>query len=550
MSKLNKLAIGLCLLLISCGPGGNFKEHASVSGLMPESFLPANASMVLSYSLMDDKQNDLVETLTEKVEDKNQAKKTVSESLGSSLDKFNLNYEKDLAPAFGDRFRLVYETAPGVATASGQVTNSYTIITLEDAEKMKSTMDYLVSTGKLEKKTFNDYEAYVSEVDKFYSTIDRDLFFISDSADGLIAMRGMDESESLWSSSAYQTSLKKVGANHVFYVLIYPQNVQGQAANVLASSMAAVLNEEGIVLRAQSEGLKVEGFANADEEKAKAKELKFNNAPKKKAYLLSEVPSEDLMLYVESFGFQQSLTAGKLTGADGFKNFAKTVQNYLGMNLEDEILSFMDKGFVISLNKNGDAILPGISLLIDVGSDKENATKFITKIDAQISGFMTILSAALPGAVTKDKVEINGTSFDSLTIDFSKMPASTGTVSTVAEALKNSPVKLSYGIIGDKLLITTSDAWLNKKFVPVKESDVYKELSPKLAKSEEGLLIVNLQEIGSFTKVLMSLREKMGLPADTNFDIQKALDGFYALIASSHTESYEATIEGFLELSK
>lgn len=548
MPKLNQLAIGLCLLLVSCGSGGNFNEHVSAGGLMPEKFLPAKASMVLSYSLMDDKQNDLVTTLMEKVEDKNQASKTVSQNLGSSLDKFNLDYEKDLAPAFGDRFRMVYETAPGAATASGEVTNAYTIITLADPVKLKSTMDFLVSTGKLEKKSFNDYDAYVSEVDQFYSTINQDLFFISDSADGLITMRGMTEDASLWASDTYQASLKNVGSNHVFYVLLYPENVQGQVSNLLTASMASVLNEEGIVLRAQKEGLKVEGFATADQEKAKAAELKFDNAPKKKAYLLSEVPSENLMVYAESYGFQQSLTAGKLTESEGFKNFSGTIQSYLGMNLETEILSFMDKGFVISANKNGEAVLPGISILFDISSDTDNAKTFITKIDAQISGFMTILTAALPGAVTKDKVEINGVSFDSLMIDLSKIPR-TGTT-PLPSVLTASPIQLSYGILGDKLLITTSSTWMDKKFTPVKDSDLYKELSPKLEKSEEGLLLVNLQEIGSFAKILMSLREQMGLPADSSFDLQKALDGFYALIASSETKSYEAKMEGFLELSK
>ena len=76
------------------------------------------------------------------------------------------------------------------------------------------------------------------------------------------------------------------------------------------------------------------------------------------------------------------------------------------MNLESEILSLWIKDLLsrqIKMVNN----YAGISILFDVSSDAENATKFITKIDGQISGFMTILSAALPGAVTKEKSEIN-----------------------------------------------------------------------------------------------------------------------------------------------
>ncbi len=544
MSKLNKLAIVLSLLLVSCSSGGNFKEHSSASGLLPESFLPANASMVLSYSLMDEEQNAAFLALMTKVEDKNKASKTVSESFAGALGQFNLDYDKDLAPAFGDKFRLVYETLPGTTTGSGSTVDAYTVITLADPVKMKNSMDFLVASGSLQKKTFNDYDAYVNDVDQFYSTIYQDLFFIANSADALMKMRDMKESDSLWNSDSYQASLKKVGANQVFYVLLYPENF-GSGGALLSSSMAAVLNEEGIILRAEDGGLKVEGFAGADEEKAKTAELKFDNAPKEKAYLLSEVPSENLMVYAESYGLKQSLTSGKITDSEGFKNSSRTIQNYLGMNLESEILSFMDKGFVIAANKNGEAIMPGISILFDVSSDAENATKFITKIDGQISGFMTILSAALPGAVTKEKSEINGASFDTLTIDFSKIGQT-----SLPSVLTANPIKLSYGIFDEKLLITTSDSWMNKKFVSVQDSDLYNELSPKLEKAEEGLVLVNLQEIGSFAGLLVSLREQLGLPVDSEFDLEKALDGFYALIASSETKSYEAKIEGFLELSK
>lgn len=544
MSKLNKLAIVLSLLLVSCGSGVDFKEHSSVGGLLPESFLPANPSMVLSYSLMDEDQNVALAKLMSKVEDKNKASKTVSESFSGALGQFNLDYDKDLAPAFGDKFRLVYETLPGASTGSGTTVDAYTVITLADPVKMNSSMDFLVASGTLQKKTFNDYDAYVSDVDQFYSTIYQDLFFIASSADALMKMRDMKESDSLWSSDVYQNSLKKVGAEQVFYVLLYPENF-GMEGSFLSSSMASVMNEEGIILRAEDGGLKVEGFAGADEEKAKVADLKFDNAPKKKAYLLGEVPSENLMVYAESYGLKQSLTAGKITDSEGFKNSSRSIQNYLGMNLESEILSFMDKGFVISVNKNGEAIMPGISILFDVSSDMENATKFINKIDGQISGFMTILSAALPGAVTKEKSEINGVAFDTLTIDFSKIGQT-----SLPSVLTANPIQLSYGIFGENLLITTSDSWMNKKFVSGQDSDLYKELSKKLEKSEEGLLLVNLQEIGSFAGLLVSLREQLGLPVDSEFDLEKALDGFYGLIASSETKSYEAKIEGFLELSK
>ena len=53
-----------------------------------------------------------------------------------------MDYDKDLAPAFGDKFRLVYETLPGTTTGSGSTVDAYTVITLADPVKMKNSMDF------------------------------------------------------------------------------------------------------------------------------------------------------------------------------------------------------------------------------------------------------------------------------------------------------------------------------------------------------------------------------------------------------------------------
>lgn len=507
---------------------------------MPEKYLPANPSLVFSYSLMDEDQNEALTALMEKVGDKNRASETVSEALGGDLG-------QELAPAFGEKFRYVYENVK-----TGDATAVYTVVTLENPDKMKAALDTLASEGRIQKKTFNDYSAYVGERDGFYARVNEDLLFIASSADGLSAMVNMKEEDSLWEDESYQNSIDSIGGDHVFYALIYPQNL-GDAINIPGaaafSGLASVLDREGVVLRAGADGLKIEGFAGADKKKAQAAGITLDQVAKGEAYLLDEVPSEDLMFYVESYGLQQSVTqTSGINESEGFKKFSTTLQNYLGMSFENQILAFMDKGYAVAVSANGAALFPGLSILVDVSSDEENAEIFITKIDAQISGFMAVLSAALPGAVAKEKTAISGKEFDSLVIDFSKIPR-TG-AGPLPSVLTAQPIRLSYGIANKRLLITTAGIWSSDEFVSVKDSDLYSKLAPKLEDADQGLVLVNLEKIGSFAGMLRALREQLGLEVNPNFDLQKALDGFYGMVLSSKSKAYDSRIEGFLELSE
>lgn len=534
----------LSLGLASCG-GKSFDEHSSASGLMPEQYLPANPSLVFSYSLMDDDQSEALTALMEKVGDKNKASKTVSEALGSGLNQVSLDYDQDLAPAFGKKFRYVYENVK-----NGDTTDVYSVVTLENPDKMLATLDTLASSGKVQKKTFNDFTAYVN--DGFYATVNEDLLLIATSADALMTMKNMKSGDSLWEAASYRNSVDKIKGNHVFYALIYPQNL-GNTVSFLGTAglagMASILDQEGLILRAEKDGLKIEGFASADKDKAKTAGITLDQVAKGKAYLLKEVPAENLMFYVESYGLKQTLTqSAGVKDSDGFKKFASTVQNYLGMNLEDEILSFMDKGYAIAVSANADTLFPGVSLFIDTGSDEKNAETFISKVDAQIGAFMTILSAALPGAVSKEQVQIMGKNFNSLVIDFNKIPR-TGS-GPLPDILTAKPIRLSYGVLDKRILITTADTWSSGKFTSVEDSDLYSKLTPKLKDVDQGLVLVDLEKIGNFAGMLKALREQLGLSVNQNFDLQKALEGFAGVILSSRSKSYDSKVEGFLELSE
>lgn len=516
------------LFLASCGSKDSFDVHSSASGLMPESFIPSDVSMVVSYSLLDEVQNSTFQGLMAKLGTENDVQQTAEETISNQLGDFGFD--------FGERYRVVF-----ASKQSGEQTTAYTVSTLEDPLMIKKEMETLVAEGKLEVKKLSEVDAYVNEDQKFYALIHEDLLLISNDADALMKM--LDEASSLWGSDQYQEAIDEFGAGHIFFALIFPQNLEGEIPVIPGFSvenLAGVLNREGIVVRAEESGFDFEAFAFANKDEAKKADIAFDEIPKEKAYLLSEVSSENLMIYAESYGLQQAVVQAKDLN-EGLGAFETTVRNYLGMDLEDEILSFMDKGYVIALHKNGEAVFPGISLYFDISSDVENAEKFLEKIDGQLSGLLGILELALPGAVSKTVSEIAGTEFDTIKIDLTSLPRTTN--SPLPTVITSSPITLSYGIIEDRLLITTYSSWSSD--APVSESDLYTKLSSSLDQEGEGLFLIDTQNIGDFAATLRALREQLGLSVGT-FDVEKVLNGFLGGIATSDAETYEARLNGFL----
>lgn len=543
------------VMLTSCNDQTvSFAEQSSSSGLMPEQFIPADIGMIFSYSLLNDEQFEATEKILEKIGDPDKASETISDSFASQFADAGIDYQKDLEPAFGEQYRVVFAAKPGPETASGSTTEAFSVIALQDSEALDVALQKMESEGKLSSEDVGGQAVYKSQDAAFYATLHEDLLFVSDSAENILEMIKMDEAESLWASDQYRFDVDMIGGNHVFYALIYPQIFSGLQSQVATAGlglqgMMAVLINEGIVVRAEKDGFRFDGFANGDEEKAKelGTDVSFDRVPKEKAYLFKEVPSAGLMAYIESNGIKQTLELAQELNSEDYDldSFSTTVRNYFGMDLEEEILSFMDKGYALALHQNGDGIIPGISIYFDVSSDTENAQKFIDKIDAQLSGLIAVFEQALPGAIVKTTTEIDGEKLSTLELDLSKLPNTSG--SPLPAVVAGSSVKLSFGIVDDRLLITTATAWEENNFDVISKSDLYKELSSKLKDVDQGLILIDAEGISGFATALIALREEMGLDVG-ELDIEKLLDGFVGGIAASNSEAYEAKLGGFLKI--
>ncbi|MEK7146094.1 MAG: DUF3352 domain-containing protein, partial [Patescibacteria group bacterium] len=498
--------------------------HTSLKGAIPEQYLPADIAMVLSYSLMDEAQFETMQTLQTELGDPDKFSKAFTDTVSKDFqDTWGLDFETDLMPAFGEQFRVVFAGRP--AEVEGEV-EAFFIGTLSDPKKLEEVFQRLEGEEKISKMPLSDFDAWTKEGEDFYATIDGDLLLAANTPENLQAMKGMEEGESLWSEDAYQADLAELGQDHVFYGILYPgksaENLE-LPSGLSLQNMPEVISSEALVLRAEDNGFRINGYAKLDKEKADENDISFDNVPKSKPYLVQEIPSEGLMGYVESFGLKQAIDeAYKLdTETDTLAGLETSVQNYLGMDLRTEILTFMDKGYAFALHKNLDGVLPGISFFVDVSSDEENAQRFLDKVDGQITGLMTVLESAFPGAVTRGNETIDGSEFTTIELDLGSLPQ-TGSAPLPA-AITGSPMKLSFGLMGDRLLLTTAVAWAGEGD-SITDSDFYKNLSAEMEEASEGLILLDAQGVSDYAGSLRTLREQLGLTVAAEFDIEAMLD--------------------------
>ncbi len=537
------------LAFSSCGGGVDFAAHYSDSGLIPENFLPADAGMLISYSLRDADQYTAVQAIEAQLGDAGRLSRTFADQFDSSFKDVGLEYERDLQPAFGDQFRFVYAARMVGSDTSETTPETFSVVTLQDPSRLESVLQVLVDATQLEEKTIESTKVYVNNEQGFYATVEGDLLLLASTADNLMTMVNQDSGDSLWGSDDYQSALEDVEGGQVLYAMLFPAHYLGgvEVPGVFSlSDIPSIIDHQTLVVRAEDTGLQFQAFVNANKSKAKEADVSFDQIPHAAPYLFEEVPADDLLAYFESYGLKQALQeAEKLGSGDTLAALRENARSYLGMDFDEDILSFLDKGYALALHANGEGLFPGITVYVDVSSNPEKAKELMDKMDGQLSGLIAVFEASLPGAFVKDTVDVDGATLSRVTIDLSTIPR--GEDTPLPTSITDSPVQLVYGIKDDRMILSTATEISRAEMIS--DSDLYKNLNAKLEGVDEGLLLVDAQEIADFAANLRALREQLGLGVSegaTTFE--DFLKGFEGLIAKSHSNAYDSLFSGYLEL--
>lgn len=541
------LALFLILSLAFAACSGGDKSTRSDGGAVLESYIPGDVGLMFSFSLLDDGQYEAVQSIEKALGDEDRIIRTISETVDS------IDYSEDLVPALGEQFQMIY-----AVRSEDDLDQAFSAIQLQDAEKMEEILDKMVDDGAMTVKKLSKLDAYVDEENQFYGAVQGSALTIANTADGLIEMRDLSMKQSLWENDVYQDLLEDVGEEYVFFGAMFPANIAGDdldlVNNLGVAGIPAVVDQQSLVVRAEEEGFRFDIYVQANEDEAKEADVSFDRIPRSEPYLFGEVPSDHLMGYMESFGlkqtFDQANNLGDETGA--LEELEVFFRDFFAMDFEEEVLAFMDKGYSISLHQNGAGVVPGISFLMDVSSDRASAEEFVAQMDLQVDGLQVLLESILPGAVTKETVSIRDSEMSVLRVDLAAIEGSSeGLYGPLPAGLTENSIQLFYGLMGDRLLLSTANVWERLEWTSIEDSELYAELSTKLDDVEDGLVLVDAKGISSFIASLQSLRQELTLDVSVEADakIEDFLDGFRGMISASDTGAYNTHFGGFLMIA-
>ncbi|MFA6528098.1 MAG: DUF3352 domain-containing protein [Candidatus Gracilibacteria bacterium] len=403
--KIMFLVAVLAFAFSGCG-GSNFEAlNSSDSGILIEKLLPKDSSFVVSITTRDADQRA---SFDEFIKNFPEGDGLIEKMQGGFAD-LGMDYETDVKPILGENgFRLVM-------AYSG--TDTYAVMTVADEVKAQEWLDSMVARGEGTKTQLSDIDVYVTAAadgsgGESYTALLSDLLIVTGTSSALVNANGQllsDDSESLLSNEDYMASVDKLEDAYTGYFYVN-KNALEQMTSL--SNMPSVLGMGSSLVSSQifsfgfqDNAIEFYGYENGDKTKIDDLGFGFDEMGGDGMYLAENIPGDNLLFYEETGSFDKAIDllienyAGDTQTPEAAKAEISTyVTQYLGMDFEKDLMSFLDKGYVISVNGGGDSVLPGISIVVDVSSNVDAAKEFMDKIDVQLSTVVALMQYDATGA--------------------------------------------------------------------------------------------------------------------------------------------------------
>lgn len=247
--------------------------------------------------------------------------------------------------------------------------------------------------------------------------------------------------------------------------------------------------------------------------------------------LYKEFPSKSPIFYQEQFNYK-ALVTGMLnmfnktivlkqesrTNSDetdeGEKSkeepfsIEQTFEEYTGLNLQNDILSWMDKEIAFGLQFDSDeSLLPALTLMINANTDPQVAQKTLDNLTTSIEQGLITLSALMEGKnyVSLNEITEGNSTFKQISVDLPailKDPYLTSG-NPIPENIQNyiKPLSIIYGINDKNLVFLSTYSDIAKHFGEGLQSNQdFKSLYETLNSSKGPFAYMSLQNL--FTQVL------------------------------------------------
>jgi len=456
--RISILVAVLLFVFAGCGPSFE-KLNQSDNGNLIEKLLPKDAWFVLSVTTKDVGQRAEFEDFVNEFSSTEDFFAKVQEGFSG----IGVDYENDIKPIIGqDGFRMVMAYAG---------TDNFVAMTVADSAKAQEWLDLTVERGEASLLALADFDVYVSQTEggESYTALLDDILVVANSSTALMNAEGRLsawDSESLLDNEDYMKGVSEIKSPYLGYVYVDVagyQQVSGGSLGLLSFGNA-LLNNEVIGFSFDDGAVLLSGYGAGDKDAISEYGISIADISGEDVYLTSYIPSEEVAFYEEAGGFANmvDLFAMKSGDAEGFYETLDTnVTKYLGMDLKEDLLTFLDKGYAIAIHR-GEGSLPYFSLVVDASSNPDGADDLVDRIDAQISSLVNLVMYDQSGtfsSLTKNTAEVMGGDFNVVSLDTTTlgqmMTAYSGSGTSATSSL-NGTMSLFYGVTEDDILIIST----------------------------------------------------------------------------------------------
>ena len=438
------------IFLVGC-TGPSFETlNSSDGGVLIEKLLPKDVWFVLSVTTKNAGQRAEFENFINNFSSTDDFFAKVQEGFAG----IGVNYDEDIKPIIGeDGFRMVMAYAG---------TDNFVAMTVADEVKAREWLDSTVERGEASELALSDFDVYVSQNDngESYTALLDDVLVVASSSTVLMNAEGqlaVEDSESLFDNEEYMNGVSQIESPYLGYVYVdvagYGE-IGGDSLGIFSLGNI-LLKSEVIGFSFEDGALLLSGYGVGDKEAIAEYGISISDISGEEVYLTKYVPAEGIAFYEEAGGFAKivELFALKSGDAEGFyATLDSYATKYLGMDVREDVLSFLDKGYAIAVHKGADS-LPYFSIIADASSNHDGADDFVDRIDAQISSLVALFEYDESGAFSsliKTEAEVMGGDFNVVSMDMAALGQVMPTYSLTGM------ISLFYGVTEDDVLIIST----------------------------------------------------------------------------------------------
>ncbi|MBA4336417.1 hypothetical protein C0416_01405 [bacterium] len=503
------------------------KNEKSNDGVALENYLPEDTLMMISLSTQDDDQRASFQNLMSYFpqEDMKTLWESMMKDLTLELEGSGMTYEEDIAPIFGDSYRFTFGLA---GEMSDEDPDMYIALTLADKEKATAFIEKMLEEDNGEDlKKGNIFGAMTvdNEDEDMYLALYKDTILITNVLENReAALKRVSKNESsLLSSEIFKESYDKLPTPNLGIAFINLKELFAKLSETQEEGMPSgefldALYGEALAFTAEEDGIRMTVQVAFNEE---SKEFNLKDYPYAEPYMYKNIPGDKLIMYTEAYGmkdaFDMQLAAlgEDEASKDGVEQFKAILKAALNLDLEDDILSWMDKGFVMVVQHNK-GIIPAISFYIDAQTNPDSAQKVLDLIDAGMEQAVASMLVNAPEEldttkiIIKDTVMLGDSEIDRVVFDVSNLSDEELLTAGLPSGIFVEPVEIYYGMTDEKYFLFSTYTGLDKDYgttVTVAKNEKIKESQNYLKGYEYQLTYISVEEIMNYVDTFVGFME-------------------------------------------